>query len=137
MLRHVSLTQLLRDLSLHVLDQLLVKLLPRRHEQEEQHRLVVVVWSSLAHADAVLYLWEVLLDHVVDLGGAKAYTGWVQDAVCAAKEEDLLCCGVDTDEIAVGPGVVEAGEVGVVVLLCAVGAPEEDGLVGERDWPGW
>jgi hypothetical protein len=81
-----------------------------------------------------LYLRKELLNNVIYFRGAKTDTRGVEDTVRAAKEEDLFCDRVDHDEISVGPYIIEARKVGVVVFLCPIGAPEEDGLIGKGDW---
>jgi hypothetical protein len=66
------------------------------HEQEEKHGLVGILWSALADAQGVDDFGDELgFEHVVDFGGAEADPGGVEDAVGAAKEEDLFGCWVD------------------------------------------
>ena len=87
-------------------DQLQAKRNPRLHEQEEHHRLVRVVRTALAHTDRVGdFLRELRVNHIIDLAGAEADAGWVEDAVGAAEEKDLFGYWVDADEVAVGPDV--------------------------------
>ena len=90
----------------HSPDQLQAERNPRPHQQKEHDRFVRVVGTALAHTDRVGdFLRKLRVNHVVDLAGAEADAGWVEDAVGAAKEEDLFGYWVDADEVAVGPDV--------------------------------
>ena len=101
-------------------------------EEEEHDGLVVVGGPSLTDADAVFDgVRKVLVDNGVDLRGAEADAARVEDAVGAAEEDDGFGGGVGEDEVAVGPDVVEAGEIGGEVFLMVVVAPKADGHVWE------
>lgn len=63
-------------------DQLQAERNPRLHQQKEKHRLICIVGTALADADRIGdFLRELRVDHVVDLAGAEADAGWVEDAV--------------------------------------------------------
>ena len=105
-LRHMTRAQRLSNRLFHSSDQLQAKRNPRLHQQEEHHRFVRVVGTALAHTDRVGdFLRELRVNHIIDLAGAEADAGWVEDAIGAAEEEDLFGYWVDADEVAVGPDV--------------------------------
>ncbi len=98
-------------------------------ELDEQHHPLVLL-PLLADDDALLHLVE-LLHVAVNLAGADAHAPRVEGGVGAAVEEDAAGRG-QLDPVAVAPDVVEALEVGGMVLLAALVPPEADRLGRER-----
>ena len=93
---------------LHVGDQLWGELASWTHQQEQHHRLVGVLRTSLANAERVDdILGKLRVDDIVDLTGAESDTRGVQHAVRSTQEEYLLGLGMDHDEVAVGPHVFQ------------------------------
>jgi hypothetical protein len=99
-LRHATPSDILRDCILDLADKLFREIHSRLHQQEQQHSLVFVFRSSLPDAHAVLDLVrESGVEHIVYFCASEAHARRVQHAVCAPVEVDLLCCGIDGDEI--------------------------------------
>lgn len=114
-------THLLLNRLIHPLHQLGRKVFPRLHQQEQHHALVVIPGAPLPHADAVLDdVRKVRVDDGIDLSGAEADSRRVEDAVCAAEEDDVFGHRVQHDEVAVGPHTGEAREVAVEIALGGV-----------------
>ena len=102
----MSRTERLANRLLNPAHQLRREFAPRPHEQEQHHRFISILGSSLAHADRVCdFIGESRVDYVVDLGRPESDPGWVEHSIRAAEEEDLLRDRVDADEVAVRPDV--------------------------------
>ena len=98
--RHAAPSDVLRDRVLDFADELLRELHSGLHQQEQQHSLVFVFGPPLSDAHAVLDLVrEPGVEHVVHFCASESHARRVQHAVCAPVEVDLLCGGVDGDEI--------------------------------------
>lgn len=142
-------TQIPRNRRPHLIHQTSIKLVPSLHQQEQHHALVAVLRPPLSDAQRVLHaVRKVPLDHRVDLGGPKADSRGVQNAVGPAQKGNVACDWVHDAEVAVCPDVGETCEVGGVVAGAggggvgwgAVVTPEEAGDVGEggrRDEFAW
>lgn len=77
--RNMSGAQIFPDDSLYVFDQAGRKVLSLLHFQEQHHRLIAVRLAPPPDAKCILDLgWEVLDQHVVNLGTAKTDTTWLQ-----------------------------------------------------------
>ncbi len=97
-------------------------------QADEQHDAHVVV-AVLADARGLGDLRH-LLDLGVDLGGADAHAAGVQRGVRAAMDDHAAMLG-PFGEVAMAPDVVEALEIGRVVLLALRVVPEETGMDGK------
>ena len=95
------------------------------HEQHDAHIIVPV----LADADRLDDLRQ-LLDLVVDLGGADPYAARIERRIGAAVDDHAAMPG-PFGEIAMAPDIVEALEIGGVVLLAVRIVPEADRHRGE------
>lgn len=135
--RNMSFGQIPGDGALDLIHQLPGKFHPGLHEQEQHDTLVRILRSALSHTDTILHLvGKVPLDDAVDLGRPEPHARRVQHAVCPAEEVYVPRDRVDLAEIAVGPDVVEPGEIRAVVFGPGGGggffvSPEETGDVGE------
>lgn len=84
----MSRAQRLFDAHADVLLEGLVELVPRAHLDEQQHALVFILWSALAHADRVVDARSEAgsFKYSVDLARPKAHPGGIQHTVAIGNE---------------------------------------------------
>lgn len=85
----------------------------RAHLQEQQNRLVLIVLSTLSHAQVIINFPLKLIHDGIHLAGTEPHPTWVEHAVASAEDEEAFGGGVDDYEVALPPDTWESIKVGI------------------------
>ena len=96
----------------------------RAHLKEQQNRLVLIVLSTLSHAQVVINLALELFHDGIHLAGTESHPIWVEYAVASAEDEDAFGGGVDDYEVALSPDARESIKVGITEFFTSRIIPE-------------